>query len=235
MLKIDGVSVAYGQVRVLENVSMRIGSGEIVALIGANGAGKTTLLRAISGLLRPAKGRILLNDQRIDGWPVDRIVREGIVQVPEGRDIFTKLTIKQNLLLGSYPIRPRRGIEQDMDAVFRYFPLLKDRQAQNGATLSGGMQQMLSIGRALMARPGILLLDEPSQGLAPQVTRTIFQILEQINTNGTTILLVEQNANKALKLSSSAYVMQNGRIALAGPSSELINNEMMKEYYLGSA
>jgi len=212
---------------------MRVNLGQIVSLIGANGAGKTTLLRSISGLVRPKTGRIEFEGKKIDRWPIDKIVRHGIVQVPEGRDIFTKLDVQQNLTLGSYTIHPRSSARQTQEKVLRYFPILKDRLGQLAGTLSGGEQQMLAIGRALMACPRLLLLDEPSQGLAPIVTQKIFDIIRAIKESGTTILLVEQNAFMALKSSSYAYVLQNGRVVLEDTASKLQENEMVRTHYLG--
>jgi branched-chain amino acid transport system ATP-binding protein len=235
LLELKEIDVTYGQAQVLHGVSIAVSREQIVCLIGANGAGKSTLLSAISGLVRPASGEIIFESQRIDRWPVDKIVRSGLIQVPEGRDIFTGLTVYQNLLLGSYSVQPRKGTSKDLDKVYAHFPILTERASQTAGTLSGGEQQMLAIGRALMARPRMLLLDEPSQGLAPLVTRTIFEIIQTIHETGTTVLLVEQNAFLALQNSSSAYVLQTGEIVLEGKANELLENDMVKDHYLGSA
>jgi len=235
MLEIDRIDVSYGQAQVLDQVSLKVTEGAAVCLIGANGAGKTTLLQTISGLHRAGTGTISFLGQHIHRWPADKIVRSGLIQVPEGREVFTKLTVRQNLLLGSYTVRPRSEVARCMETVFDYFPIVSERREQLTGTLSGGEQQMLAIGRALMALPKMLLLDEPSQGLAPLITQSIFNILTDINQKGTTILLVEQNAFLALELSSYAYVLQNGRIGLDGPSRDLRENKMVREHYLGSA
>lgn len=235
MLELKEIDVSYGQAQVLHGVSITVSRDQIACLIGANGAGKSTLLNTISGLVRPVFGEVLFEEQRIDRWPIDKIVRSGLVQVPEGRDIFTGLTVYQNLLLGSYSIRPRKGINNDLSKVYANFPILRERSSQTAGTLSGGEQQMLTIGRALMSRPRMLLLDEPSQGLAPLVTRTIFEIIQVIHETGTTVLLVEQNAFMALQHSSYAYVLQNGKIVLEGKANELIDNETVKDHYLGLA
>ncbi|MBU2550680.1 MAG: ABC transporter ATP-binding protein [Proteobacteria bacterium] len=234
MLEIENIHVHYGKARVLEDVSLSVARGRIVCLIGANGAGKTTLLRTISGLVRPRTGTIRFLGEAVHNWPIDKIVRSGLVHVPEGRDIFTKLTVYQNLLLGSYTADTRKTVPGDMEKVWDYFPVLKKRRNQIAGTLSGGEQQMLATGRALMARPKMLLLDEPSQGLAPLITEAIFGILRTVNQAGTTVLLVEQNAYKALESSSDGYVLQNGRIVLQGPARELLENRMVQEHYFGA-
>ena len=235
MLQVKNINVSYGQVHILEQVSLSVGEGKFVCLIGANGAGKTTLLRAISGLIRPRSGEILFRGAPIHRWPIEKIVKSGLVQVPENRDIFTKLTVYQNLILGSYTVRPRNTVREYSETVMEYFPILKERCNQMAGTLSGGEMQMLAIGRALMARPRMLILDEPSQGLAPLVVEAIFEILTTINKNGATVLLVEQNAYRALDLASYGYVLQNGRVVLEGPTQELKENEMVAEHYLGAA
>ena len=235
MLQVRNICVSYGQVHILENVSLSVEEGSITCLIGANGAGKTTLLRTISGLLRPRTGEIMFHGAPIHLWPVEKIVKGGLVQVPESRDIFTKLTVYQNLLLGSYTVQPRKAVRGYMEVVMEYFPILRERSNQVAGTLSGGEMQMLAIGRALMAQPRLLVLDEPSQGLAPLVIEAIFDILAAINRNGTSILLVEQNAYKALDLASYGYVLQNGRIALDGRAKALKANEMVAEHYLGTS
>jgi len=234
VLEIENIHVHYGKARVLEDVSLSVARGRIVCLIGANGAGKTTLLRTISGLVRPRTGTIRFLGEAVHNWPIDKIVRSGLVHVPEGRDIFTKLTVYQNLLLGSYTADTRKTVPGDMEKVWDYFPVLKKRRNQIAGTLSGGEQQMLATGRALMARPKMLLLDEPSQGLAPLITEAIFGILRTVNQAGTTVLLVEQNAYKALESSSDGYVLQNGRIVLQGPARELLENRMVQEHYFGA-
>jgi branched-chain amino acid transport system ATP-binding protein len=235
MLQVKNISVYYGQVQILEQVSLSVPEGKFVCLIGANGAGKTTLLRTISGLIRPRNGEIQFRGAPIHLWPIEKIVKSGLVQIPESRDIFTKLTVYQNLLLGSYTVQSRKAAREYLDTVVKYFPILKERYNQVAGTLSGGEMQMLAIGRALMARPKMLILDEPSQGLAPLVIEAIFDILTNINENGTTILLVEQNAYRALDLASYGYVLQNGRIVLEGPAKALKENEMVSEHYLGTA
>lgn len=233
MLNVQGVHAYYGNIHVLKGVSFSVGKGEIVALVGANGAGKTTTLRAISGLLRLQQGLIELSGERIDHLPPHEIVRRGIAHVPEGRRIFSRLTVLENLELGAFARRDGKAIGGDLDGVFRLFPRLKERRNQVAGTLSGGEQQMLAIGRALMARPKLLLLDEPSMGLAPILVETIFEVIEDINRQGTTILLVEQNAMMALEVAHRGYVMQMGRIVLQGSAAELKQDETVKKLYLG--
>ena len=235
MLELKEVHVRYGEAHVLHGISLHVSTGQIVCLIGANGAGKSTILATVSGLVRPSAGEVFFKKNRIDGSPIDRIVREGLVHVPEGREVFRSLTVHQNLLLGSYPVRPRKAAEAAFESVYAYFPILRERSSQTAGTLSGGEQQMLAMGRALMARPKMLLLDEPSQGLAPIVTRTIFDIIRTIHKSGKTVLLVEQNALMALRNASYAYVLQNGHIVLEGVAVELLDNAMVKDVYLGAA
>jgi len=234
MLRLCDIDVYYGLVLALRQVSIDVPEGEIVALLGANGAGKTTTLRAISGVVRPRRGRIEFVGERIDGFAPERIVQMGIVQAPEGRQIFPELSVKENLLIGTYARRDRKAVAQDFDRVYTHFPVLKERERQPAGTLSGGEQQMLAIGRALMARPKVLLLDEPSLGLAPIMTRQIFDIIRTLNAEGTTILLVEQNARLALGVSTRAYILETGRIVLSGQSESLLKSEEVKRSYLGA-
>ncbi len=233
LLELRGVEVAYGDLPALRGVSVSLEGGETLSVVGANGAGKTTMLRTISGLMRPRAGQILLDGERLDSLPSHAIVARGVVQVPEGRKIFPSLTVLENLELGSYvaaaKARRREGIEQ----VFGLFPRLKERERQAAGTMSGGEQQMLAIGRALMARPRVLMLDEPSLGLAPIVVKEIFRIIGEINRLGTPVLLVEQNTRQALALSRRGYVLENGRVVLEGSGAELLGNEHVKRAYLG--
>ncbi len=229
------VSVHYDKVRAIENVSLVADAGDIIALIGANGAGKTTTLRALTGLARISAGDIWFDGQRIDGLTPDRIVADlGISMVPEGRHVFPLMSVRDNLLMGAFPRQDRKGVEQDMERVFVRFPLLKERLRQQASTLSGGEQQMLAIGRALMARPKVLLLDEPSLGLAPQVVREIARAIRAINRDEqVTVILVEQNSRMALQLSTRAYVLETGKVALEGRSADLANNDEVRRLYLG--
>ncbi|MEJ2164714.1 MAG: ABC transporter ATP-binding protein [Desulfobacterales bacterium] len=233
MLKLDNVKTYYGNIRALKGISLEVNEGEIVCLIGGNGAGKSTTLMTISGVLNPEEGDVLYQGRSIAGLRPDYIVQMGICQVPEGRMIFPLLTVNENLDLGAYLREDKDGIKEDIERVFELFPVLRERGKQAGGTLSGGEQQMLAIGRALMARPKLLLLDEPSLGLAPILVDTIFDIIRQINEQGTTILLVEQNAQLALQFSHRGYVIETGRIALADTSAALLNNEQVKKAYLG--
>ena len=233
LLKLDNVKTYYGNIRALKGISLEVNEGEIVCLIGGNGAGKSTTLMTISGVLTPEEGEVLYQDRAIAGVRPDHIVQMGICQVPEGRMIFPLLTVIENLDLGAYLRKDRDGIKEDFERVFELFPVLRERAKQAGGTLSGGEQQMLAIGRALMARPKLLLLDEPSLGLAPILVDTIFDIIRQINEQGTTILLVEQNAQLALQFSHRGYVIETGEIALADTSAELLKNEQVKKAYLG--
>ena len=234
MLKLQQVETHYGQVQVLRDISIDVPPGSIVTLIGANGAGKSTTLRAISGLVRPTNGTIEFEGRRIDRLSPSEIVALGISHAPEGRQILATLTVAENLKLGSYTRRDRRAVQEDLERVFTYFPVLADRSKQLGGTLSGGEQQMLAIARALMSRPRLLLLDEPSLGLAPMYVREIFKIIETLNREtGTTILLVEQNANMALSIADYGYVLRNGRVALSGTSELLRNNDEVQRSYLG--
>jgi len=233
LLKLDNVKTYYGNIRALKGISLEVNEGEIVCLIGGNGAGKSTTLMTISGVLTPEEGDVLYRGRPIAGIRPDHIVEMGICQVPEGRMIFPLLTVNENLDLGAYLRKDKDGIKEDIERVFELFPVLRERGKQAGGTLSGGEQQMLAIGRALMARPKLLLLDEPSLGLAPILVDTIFDIIRQINEQGTTILLVEQNAQLALQFSHRGYVIETGRIALADTSAALLNNEQVKKAYLG--
>ena len=236
MLDVADLVVAYGAVEALHGVSLSVAKGEIVTLVGANGAGKTTLLRAISGLVTPRSGRIALDGESLVGRPAHRIVERGLAHVPEGRRIFTGLTVRENLDLGAYVVRSRREAAERLDRVTALFPRLSERMEQMGGTLSGGEQQMLAIGRALMARPRLLLLDEPSLGLAPLLVQEIFREIVRINREeGTTILLVEQNANLALATASRGYVLETGKVVLVGPARDLLEDPQVKAAYLGLA
>ena len=234
MLKLINVQTFYGKIQALRDVSMEISEGEIVTLIGANGAGKTTTLMSISGIVPPRSGEIVFEGQPIQAMRPHKIVDLGICQVPEGRRIFPYLTVSENLDMGAFLRTDKDAIRQDMEYIFELFPILSQRRHQAGGTLSGGEQQMLAISRALMARPRLLLMDEPSLGLAPLIVRQIFEIIRKINAeNNTTIFLVEQNANLALKVASRGYVMENGRITLSDSSKNLLSNEEVKKAYLG--
>ncbi len=233
LLKLDNVKTYYGNIRALKGISLEVAEGEIVCLIGGNGAGKSTSLMTISGVLTPEEGDIIYQGQSIVSLRPDHIVQLGICQVPEGRMIFPVLTVMENLDLGAYLRKDKDGIKADIDRIFGLFPILRERSNQAGGTLSGGEQQMLAIGRALMARPKLLLLDEPSLGLAPIVVDSIFDIIRQINEEGTTILLVEQNAQLALQFSHRGYVLETGEITLADTSEALRTNEQVKKAYLG--
>ena len=233
MLTLENISVSYGAISALKGVSMHVEQGEVVTLIGANGAGKTTTLRTITGLLSPSEGRVLFEGQEISGKPTHQLVARGISMSPEGRGVFANLTVRENLQMGAYLKKNKAEINQDFERGFRMFPRLKERESQKAGTLSGGEQQMLAMARALMSRPRLLLLDEPSLGLAPLVVHTIFEAIDEIRGEGTTILLVEQNAHAALKHSDRAYVLETGRIVMEGPSKELAADPRIKEAYLG--
>jgi len=235
VLKINNIETLYGMVCALRGVSLEVPRGKIITILGPNGAGKTTLLKTAVGLLedQPDKGTIEFLGKRIDGMEAEDIVRMGISYVPEGREVFEELTVRENLLMGSYPRRDRSGVAADFEMVFRLFPVLRDRERQWAGTLSGGEQQMLAIGRALMARPKILFLDEPSLGLAPVLVRRIFEVITEIKESGVTILLVEQNARMALKVADYGLVLENGRFVLAGTPEELMADEDVREFYLG--
>jgi branched-chain amino acid transport system ATP-binding protein len=233
VLEIDGVHVYYGAIHALKGVSLNVREGEIVTLIGANGAGKSTTLRAINGLNRPRQGTIRFQGREISGSPPHAIVKSGIAQSPEGRRLFPRMSVTENLEMGAFQRTDRQNFREDMDRVFTLFPRLEERRSQKAGTLSGGEQQMCAIGRALMARPKLLLLDEPSMGLAPIFVERIFETIVEVNKQGTPVLLVEQNALMALEVANRGYVMETGRIAIEGPSSELKTNEQVRMTYLG--
>ena len=233
LLKLTDVHTFYGNIEALKGISLKVNRGEIVCLIGANGAGKSTTLMTISGIERPRDGTIEFEGQRIDGAPVDRIVKAGISQAPEGRRIFPQLSVMENLKMGSYIRNDPEEVQKDLKWAFKLFSVLQERRRQLGGTLSGGEQQMLAIARALMARPKLLLLDEPSLGLAPFLVEIIFETIEQINREGTTVLLVEQNAHMALNLAHRGYVLETGRITLSGWAEDLLRDEKVKKAYLG--
>lgn len=233
MLEIDNLNVYYGAIHALKDVSLKINKGEIVTLIGANGAGKTTTLRTISGLEKSKSGKILYKGKDLNKQSASNIVKSGISHSPEGRRIFSTMSVFENLEMGAFTRKDKAVIKKDLDNVFSLFPVLMDRRNQLAGTLSGGEQQMLAIGRALLSRPELLLLDEPSMGLAPLIVRDIFSIIKDINEKGTTILLVEQNANMALQCAHRAYIIQNGKIDFEGNSSDLLNNDKVKAAYLG--
>jgi len=233
MLSVKDIDVYYGNIHALKGLSLEVKEGEIVTLIGANGAGKTTLLKTLSGLLKPKNGSIHYLNDSIVGKPAQTIVKAGISHVPEGRRVFATMSVEENLELGAYSRKDRNGIEKDMAKVYETFPRLHERRKQLSGTLSGGEQQMLAMGRAIMAKPRLLLLDEPSMGLAPLMVQTIFRIIEEINKEGTTILLVEQNANMALSVADRAYVIETGRVTLSGTAKELQASEDIKMAYLG--
>jgi branched-chain amino acid transport system ATP-binding protein len=234
VLELHDVHVRYGAIRSLQGVSLRVAQGELVALIGSNGAGKTTTLRTISGLLRPSPGSITFEDADITRASTDRIVELGISHCPEGRRVFGRLTVRENLVLGSVSRSDRAAVGTDLEMVFQLFPLLKERLGQAGGTLSGGEQQMLAIGRALMSRPRLLLLDEPSLGLAPLMVERIFETIAELKRQGRTILLVEQNIHHALDVADRAYVMETGRITLEGPAEVLRRDPQVERSYLGA-
>ena len=233
MLKIDNIDVYYGAIHALKGISLEVNEGEIVTLIGANGAGKSTTLRTISGLLKPKAGSNTFLGQNIAGVRAHEIVKKGISQVPEGRRVFAEMTVMENLDLGAFVRKDKAGIQQDLKHVFELFPRLEERKNQSAGTLSGGEQQMLAMGRALMSRPKLLLLDEPSMGLAPLLIKEIFNIIVDINKSGTTVLLVEQNANMALSIANRAYVLETGRITLSGKAQDLAASEDVRKAYLG--
>ena len=231
MLRIDNLRVNYGGIEAVKDISFSVPEGQIVTLIGANGAGKSTTLRTIAGLIKPADGRIRLQSEDITGIAPDRIVSKGITLVPEGRHVFPDLTVLENLRIGAY-LR-KDSLEDDLNWVYTLFPRLKERSWQAAGTLSGGEQQMLAVGRALMSRPKLMMMDEPSLGLAPLVVKDIFSIIKRINQQGVTILLIEQNANMALHIADTAYVLETGRLTLSGTGKELLSNEAVKKAYLG--
>jgi branched-chain amino acid transport system ATP-binding protein len=233
LLEVKDLNVYYGAIHALHGISFHLEKGEIVCLIGANGAGKSTTLRTISGLIRPRTGTIVYKNQDITMTPAEQIVRLGISHVPEGRKIFAPLSVKENLKMGAFTRSDPEEIQQSMNGVYTSFPRLKERENQLGGTLSGGEQQMLATGRGLMSRPDVLLLDEPSMGLSPILVEEIFRIIKEINSQGTTILLVEQNASMALSISNRAYVLETGRIAIEGNAKDVMNDPQVKAAYLG--
>jgi branched-chain amino acid transport system ATP-binding protein len=233
MLVLDGVCAGYGPVAALRDVTLEVRAGELVCLVGSNGAGKTTTLKTISGLIRPSAGRVVLDGREIQGLPPDEILRRGIAHCPEGRRVFPYMSVAENLAMGAYVRRDHEGVAADLERTYAHFPVLGERRGQVAGTLSGGEQQMLAIGRALMARPRLVLFDEPSLGLAPAVTETVFGIIGDIQRAGTTVFMVEQNAALALRVASRAYVMESGRIALEGPADALRRDEHVRRAYLG--
>ncbi len=233
MLDVQNLEVHYGAIRAIRGISFTVNRGEVITLIGSNGAGKTTTLHAISNILRKTAGSVIFNDTDITNLSPNDIVRSGLVQSPEGRRVFADLSVRENLEMGAYTRKDRQGIARDMDKVFSLFPRLKERFRQHAGTLSGGEQQMLAIGRSLMANPVLLLLDEPSMGLAPILVDEIFSIIETINREGTTILLVEQNAFKALRIADRAYILETGTIVQSGTGAELLSDDAVKKAYLG--
>lgn len=232
LLKVEGINVYYGAIHAIKDISFQVNQGEIVTLIGANGAGKTTTLQTVSGLLRSKTGSILFDGQDINTVSADKLVGRGLAQVPEGRRVFLQMSVEENLEMGAYT-QPPAGVPRDLEMVYDLFPRLKERRSQVAGTLSGGEQQMLAVGRALMSRPKLLLLDEPSLGLAPLVVQDIFKIIQEINRQGVTVLLVEQNANMALKIADLAYVLETGTITMSGTGAELLADSRVKEAYLG--
>ncbi len=233
MLKISDLHVSYGGIKALRGINIEVPDGKIVTLIGANGAGKSTLLRTISGLVKAESGSIQLNGQELTGLAINKVCEKGIALSPEGRRVFTDLTVQENLRIGAYLRKDKKEIEKDLEWVYELFPRLKERSWQFAGTLSGGEQQMLAVGRALMSKPKVLMLDEPSLGLAPLIVQQIFEIIKEINRQGVTILLIEQNANMALKTADLAYVIETGEIVLSGTGAEVMANPSVKEAYLG--
>lgn len=233
MLKVENLQVYYGAIHALQGISFNLEKGEIVALIGANGAGKSTALNTISGILRPREGSVIFEEQEIHQMPPQEIVHQNIIQIPEGRKVFSRMTVTENLEMGAYTQTDRAAINRDMEAVFERFPRLRERCNQLGGTLSGGEQQMLAIGRGLMAHPTLLLLDEPSMGLSPILVEQIFDIIQDINEQGTSILLVEQNAQMALAIADRAYVLETGKIVMQGTGDDLLKDPSVIEAYLG--
>lgn len=233
MLKVENLNVFYGAIHAIKDMSFEVREGEIVTLIGANGAGKTTTLHAVSNLLKPSSGSIKLMNEELTVVGADKIVRKGLAQVPEGRRVFAKMSVYENLIMGAYSRKDQSGIDEDIEKMYLRFPRLKERSKQLAGTMSGGEQQMLAIARALMSRPKILLMDEPSMGLAPILVDEIFRIIQDTNKDGMTILLVEQNANKALQVANRAYVLETGKIIMEGDAKELLNDDRVRKAYLG--
>ena len=233
LLEVKNLDVHYGVIQAIKDVSFEVNEGEIVTLIGANGAGKTTTMQSIMGLIHPSRGEIYYDGQKINGIPSHKIVKLGMTQVPEGRRIFSELTVYENLLMGAYTRTDKDGIEKDLKDIYALFPRLEERRNQIAGTLSGGEQQMLAMGRAIMSKPKLLMLDEPSMGLSPLLVDQVFEIIKHFHETGTTILLVEQNANKSLAISDRAYVLENGKIVLTGTGKELLASEEIKKAYLG--
>jgi branched-chain amino acid transport system ATP-binding protein len=233
LLALEGLQVAYGGIRAVKGIDVTVDPGELVCLIGANGAGKTTTLRAITGLVKPAGGRVMYDGQDVAGRPVYEIARRGMALVPEGRGVFPQLTIEENLDMGAYPRKDRAAVRQDIDRAFTLFPRLRERRKQTAGTLSGGEQQMLAIARAMMSRPRVLLLDEPSMGLAPLMVERIFEVIRTIAAEGVTMLLVEQNARLALEVSRRGYVLEGGLVAFSGDAAALLGDPRIREAYLG--
>ncbi|HNP93214.1 MAG TPA: ABC transporter ATP-binding protein [Rectinema sp.] len=235
MLEIKNLSVFYGGIHALQGIDLDVPDRKIVTLIGANGAGKSTTLRAIAGLIKPSSGEVILQGSVISGRPTLEIVQKGLALVPEGRRIFSNLSVEENLLLGAYSRTDKKAVLADLEHVYELFPRLKERRGQKGGTLSGGEQQMLAVGRGLMSRPKLLMMDEPSLGLAPLISKMIFEIIKQINSEGTTVLLVEQNAKAALEVADYGYVLETGRISLFGTGHELLQDDRVRKAYLGEA
>lgn len=233
LLEVNGIDVFYGDVQALANVSIQVEQGAIVALVGANGAGKSTLLKTIAGVKQPSRGDILFQNQPLCGRRAEQVANMGIVLVPEGRGLFANLTVLENLKLGAYPVKARAHLQESLNRAFELFPVLKERVSQKAGALSGGQQQMLAIARALMAMPDLLMLDEPSLGLSPLISKEIFELIHTLNERGTTILLVEQNVNQALKIAQNAYVMKTGSIEMQGIGLELLANPEVQEAYIG--
>ncbi len=235
MLEFDRVSVGYRDLTVVHDVSFRVAEGEVVSLVGSNGAGKTTILRAIAGLLRPRQGEIRLRDEKLHEVPAHEIVRRRVAMVPEGRQLFGRLSVRDNLLMGAYTLTAKKDVEEALARVLALFPILKDRAGQRAETLSGGEQQQLAIGRGLMSRPTLLLLDEPSLGIMPKLVAEIFSTIHEIRKQGVTVLLVEQNVFEALEVSDRAYVLQTGRIVLEGTGADLLRSDLVRQAYLGAS
>lgn len=233
LLKVEDLDVHYGVINAIKKVSFEVNEGEIVALIGANGAGKTSIMHAVSGLIKPTSGKIIFEDQDITRLPAHKVIAKGLSQVPEGRRIFSQLSVEENLEMGAYLRKDKDAVKKDLEMVYSRFPRLQERRNQQAGTLSGGEQQMLAMGRALMSKPRLLLMDEPSMGLSPILVNEIFDIIKSINKEGTTVLLVEQNANKALSVADRAYVLETGNITISGDAKDVAENPKVREAYLG--